>query len=130
MVAVLLGMTAQATLEKGRPGCGACDIEALEGADGSHRLLVALVAGAEAEGRLLDRPRAWRASTDDARAMVGLLGDLGRPGAADKLATARHEASRLVRDPAVWRVIEAIATELTARHAVGTARIREAIRMR
>ncbi|MDE3111689.1 MAG: hypothetical protein KGN00_00380 [Chloroflexota bacterium] len=130
MVAVVLGMKARARLEKGRPGCGACDIDAPEGPDGSRRLLVALVAGSEAEGRLLDRPRRWRASTEDAKAMVELLGDLGRPGAAEKLAEARREAARLVREPRVWRAVEAVAGQLTARHAVGDAAIREAIRTR
>lgn len=127
VVAVLLGMRARAALQKGRPGCGACDIDAPEGPNGTRRLLVALVAGSEAEGRLLDRPRRWSASTEDAKSMIALIGDLGRPGAAEKLAAARREAARLVREAAVWRAIEAVAGELTARHVVGDSAIREAI---
>ncbi len=127
VVAVLLGMKARAALQKGRPGCGACDIEAPEGSEGARRLLVALVAGGEAEGRLLDRPRRWNASTEDAKTMVELLGDLERPEAAERLAAARREAARLVRTAGVWRAIEAVAGELSTRHAVGDAAIRDAV---
>jgi hypothetical protein len=126
VVAVLLGMKARAVLQRGRPGCGTCDIDVPEGADGSQRLLVALVAGSEGEGRLLHQARAWRASTEDARAMLRLIGGLARPGSAERLADAKHEASRLVRDARVWRAIEAVAAELTSRRSVEDATIREA----
>ncbi len=63
VVAVILGMKARAVLQRGRPGCGACDIDVPDTPDGPDRLLVALVAGSEGEGRLLHQPRVWSAST-------------------------------------------------------------------
>ncbi len=127
MVAVLLGMTARAALERGRPGCGACDIDVPDGADGSQRLLVALVAGSEGEGRLLHAPRAWRASTEDARAMLTLVGGLARAGSADRIAAAKRDAAKLLRDRRVWNAVEAVATELTRRHVASDRAVRDAL---
>jgi hypothetical protein len=127
VVAVLLGLAARATLEHGRPGCGACDIDVPDEVGGADRLLVALVAGSEAEGRLLGQPRHWHASTDDAKAMLRVIGGLARPGAADRLARAKRGAARLVRDPRVWRATEDVARTLARTHRADDAAIREAV---
>ena len=127
VIAVLLGLKARATLEAGRPGCGACEIDVPSGAGGAERLLVALVAGGEAEGRLLGQPRRWLASTEDAKAMLRVVGGLARPGAAERLARAKHEAARMLRQKKVWRATEAVAAVLSDRSHVDDASVREAV---
>lgn len=111
VVAVLLGLHARAELHDRSPGCGATDIDAPHGALGTDRLLVALVAGSEGEGRLLAGPREWRPSVEDARAIVGLIGDMSEQNAA-RLSRAKVSAERIVRDPRVWAAIEGVAEEL------------------
>ena len=127
VVAVLLGLKARATLEHGRPGCGACEIDVPHGPDGAERLLVALVAGGEAEGRLLGQPRRWLASTDDAKAMLKVVGGLARPGAADRIARAKREAAHLLRERRVWRATGTVAAELARRSHVSDATVRDAV---
>jgi hypothetical protein len=127
VIAVLLGMKARATLDHGRPGCGACDIDVPHGPGGAERLLTALVAGGEAEGRLLGQPRRWLASTEDAKAMLRVVGGLARPGAAERIARAKREATHLLRERNVWRATEAVATTLAARSRVDDATVREAL---
>ena len=127
VVAVLVGLKASASLDHGRPGCGACDIDVPAGRAGEERLLIALVAGGEAEGRLLGQPRRWLASTEDAKAMLRVLGGLTRPGAAERLAKARHEAAGLLRDKKVWRATEAVAAILGQRSSVDDGTVREAV---
>lgn len=126
-MAVLLGMKARAVLERGRPGCGTCDIEVPDGPEGSQRLLVALVAGGEGEGRLLHRPRTPHASTEDAKAMLHLLGRLDRPGAPERLALAKKDAGRMVRDPRVWKAIGSVATLLGGQGEADDAAVRDAV---
>lgn len=111
MVAVLLGLRARAELHADSPGCGATDIDAPAGPDGTDRLLVALVAGSEGEGRLLGGPRQWRVSVEDARAIVRLIGGVSDDNAA-RLTRAKVSAERIVRDPRVWSAIETVAAEL------------------
>jgi hypothetical protein len=127
VVAVLLGLKARATLDHGRPGCGACEIDVPESPEGAERLLVALVAGGEAEGRLLGQPRRWLASTDDAKAMLRVVGGLARPGAAERIAHAKRDAAHLLRERPVWRATEAIAAELTRHARVDDATVRGAL---
>jgi len=127
VVAVLLGLTARAFLEDGRPGCGECQIVVPAGPEGADRLLIALVAGGEAEGRLLGQPRRWLASTDDARAMLRVVGALSRPGAAERIAHAKREAARMLRERSVWKATEAVAEELARRSHVSDATVREAV---
>ena len=127
VVAVLLGLTARASLNGARPGCGTCEIVVPHTAVAEEHLLVALVAGGEAEGRLLGQPRRWLASTDDAKAMLRIVGSLERPGAAERLARARHEAARLLRDKRAWRAVEAVAHELGLRSHVDDATVRAAV---
>jgi hypothetical protein len=127
VVAVFLGMKARARLERGRPGCGACEIDAPEGADGAQRLLTALAAGSEGEGRLLHRPRTWHPSTEDAKAIARLLGSLDRPGAAARLAAAKRNAAKIVRDRHAWKAVEIVAAELSRRHSVDDAQVRDAL---
>lgn len=111
MVAVLLGLRARAELHDDRPGCGATDIDAPMGPDATDRLLVALVAGSEGEGRLLGGPREWRVSIEDARAIVRLIGGVSDDNAT-RLTRAKGSAERLVRDSRVWEAIERVADEL------------------
>jgi hypothetical protein len=127
VVAVLLGLRAQASLEHGRPGCGACEIDVPDGPAGAERLLVALVAGGEAEGRLLGQPRRWLASTDDAKAILRLVGGLTRPGAADRIARAKRDAAQLLRERRVWRATETVAAELARHSRVDDATVRDAV---
>ena len=127
VVAVLLGLKASARIEHGSPGCGTCDIDVPGGPGGVDRLLVALVAGGEAEGRLLGQPRRWLASTEDAKAMLRVVGPLTRPGAADRIARAKREAAHLLREPRVWRATESVAIELGRRPLVPDARVRDAV---
>jgi hypothetical protein len=108
---VLLGLRARAELHDDSPGCGATDIDAPRGTEGTDRLLVALVAGSEGEGRLLGGPRQWRVSIEDARAIVRLIGGVSDENAA-RLSRAKVSAERIVRDPRVWSAIEVIAAEL------------------
>jgi len=110
-VAVLLGMRARAELHDDAPGCGATDIDAPMGHEATDRLLVALVAGSEAEGRLLGGPRQWRVSIEDARAIMRLIGEVSDDNAA-RLTRAKVSAERIVRDPRVWSAIERVAAEL------------------
>lgn len=110
-MAVLLGLRARAELHPDPSGCGATDIEAPMGADGTERLLVALVAGAEGEGRLLGGTREWRVSVEDARVMARLIGDISDQNA-ERLARAKTSAGRIVRDPRVWSAIESVAARL------------------
>jgi hypothetical protein len=123
---VLLGLRARAELHGDRPGCGATDIDAPEGRAGSDRLLVALVAGSEGEGRLLGTPRDWRVSTEDAKAIVRLIGGLTDDGVA-RLSQAKRSAGRIVRDPRVWAAIEEVAEMLTRRSVVEDSAVREAV---
>src|SRR5207248_2650928 len=109
------------------PGCGACEIDVPHAPDGPERLLVALVAGGEAEGRLLGQPRRWLASTDDAKAMLKVIGPLTRPGAADRLARAKREAARMLRQPPVWRATEDVAARLARSSLVEDAAVRDAV---
>jgi len=127
VVAVLLGMKARASLHADQPGCGATDIEVPDGPDGSELLLVALVAGSEGEGRLLHQARQWHVSTEDAKAMLRIIGGLAAPGAAERLSRAKRTAGELVRRPAVWRAIETVAAELARASAVDDATVREAV---
>lgn len=114
-------------LHRDRPGCGATDIDAPEGPAGSERLLVALVAGGEAEGRLLHQVRQWHVSTDDAKAMLRIVGSLTAPGSAARLARAKRTAAELVRRPEVWRAIEDVARRLEHGSAVPDADVRDAM---
>ncbi len=108
---MLLGLRASAELHDDSPGCGATDIDAPAGADGTDRLLVALVAGSEGEGRLLGGPRQWRVSVEDARAIVRLIGGVSDENAG-RLSRAKISAERIVREPRVWAAIETVAAEL------------------
>jgi hypothetical protein len=108
---VLLGLRARAELHDDSPGCGATDIDAPRGTAGTDRLLVALVAGSEGEGRLLGGPRQWRVSLEDARAIVRLIGGVSDENAA-RLTRAKVSAERIVRDARVWGAIETVAAEL------------------
>lgn len=127
VVAVLLGLRAHAELHADRPGCGATDIDAPEGSAGSDRLLVALVAGSEGEGRLLGDPHDWRVSTDDAKAIIELVGGLSDASVA-RLSNAKVSAGRIVRDPRVWAAIEDVAAQLTRSSSVPDGAVREAVR--
>lgn len=111
VVAVLLGLRARAELHDDAPGCGATDIDAPEGVAGADRLLVALVAGSEGEGRLLGGPREWRVSVEDARAIVRLIGGFG-DDTPERLSRAKVSAGRIVREPRVWKAIEDVAAAL------------------
>jgi hypothetical protein len=126
VVAVLLGLKAHASLHANKPGCGATDIDAPEGARGEERLLIALVAGGEGEGRLLHQARQWHVSTEDAKAIVRIVGGITDASAA-RLAKAKHDAAAIVRDPKAWAAIEAVAWQLTERGRVGDATVREAV---
>ena len=127
VIAVLLGMRAGASLEHGSPGCGTCEIDVPGGPGGADRLLTALAAGGEAEGRLLGQPRRWLASTEDAKAMLRITGPLTRTGAAERVAHAKREAAGLLRDRKVWRATEAVAKELAGRSRVDDAAVRAAV---
>jgi hypothetical protein len=87
---------------------------------------VALVAGSEGEGRLLGSPRDWRVSTEDARAIVRLIGGLTDDGVA-RLSQAKRSAGRIVRDPRVWAAIEEVAGMLTRKSVVEHSAVREAV---
>lgn len=126
VVAVLLGLRARAELHDDQPGCGATDIDAPEGRAGSDRLLVALVAGGEGEGRLLGTPRDWRVSTEDAKAILRLVGGLTDDGVA-RLSQAKRSTARIVRDPRVWAAIEEVAATLARTSVVEHAAVREAV---
>ena len=123
---MLLGLKARASLHANKPGCGATDIDAPEGPHGEERLLVALVAGSEGEGRLLHQVRQWHVSTEDARAILRLVGGITDASAA-RLAKAKRSASEIVRDPKVWVAIEAVAWQLAERGRVDDATVREAV---
>lgn len=127
MVAVLLGMKAHAVLHADRPGCGTTEIEAPEGPRGADALLVALVAGSEAEGRLLHNIQRWHTSTEDARAILHILGGVVTQASAKRLSRAKGSAAELVRRPPVWQAIETVAAELARTSAVTDASIREAV---
>jgi hypothetical protein len=127
VVAVLMGLKARAILDHDRPGCGATEIDVPDAPDGADRLLVALVAGGEAEGRLIGHPREWLASTEDAKAMLRLIGGLTRPGGVERLARAKREAARLIRDRRVWEATKAVAEKLARASAVDDATVREAV---
>ncbi len=124
---MLLGLQARAILHADKPGCGATDIDAPEGAGGAERLLVALVAGSEGEGRLLHQVRQWHVSTEDAKAMLRLVGGISDASAA-RLSRAKRSAAQLVRDPRVWRAIEEVAVRLAASGIVKDASVRDAVR--
>ncbi len=120
-------MKARAILERDSPGCGACDIDVPPGPDGADRLLVALVAGSEAEGRLLGQPRSWHASTDDAKTMLRLIGGLTRPASVERLARAKRSAAQLLRDRRVWTATQEVAARLTRAQVIDDASVREAV---
>ena len=126
MVAVLLGLKARASLHADKPGCGATDIDVPDGPNGDERLLVALVAGSEGEGRLLHQARQWHVSTEDAKAILRLVGGITDASAA-RLAEAKRRASEIVRDPKAWAAIEAVAWQLAERGRVDDATVREAV---
>jgi hypothetical protein len=126
VVAVLLGLKARAILHADQPGCGATDIDAPEGPDGDERVLVALVAGSEGEGRLLHQARQWHVSIEDARAIVRLVGGID-DRSAKRLSRAKASAAKLVRDKRVWRAIEGVARLLAERGVVEDVAIREAV---
>lgn len=126
VVAVLLGLRARAILHADKPGCGATDIDAPDGRAGSERLLVALVAGSEGEGRLLHQARKWHVSTEDAKAIVRLVGGITDASAA-RLSRAKRSAGEMVRDKRVWSAIEAVAWQLAERGVVESATVREAV---
>lgn len=127
VVAVLLGLRAHAELLADRPGCGATELDAPEGRAGSDRLLVALIAGSEGEGRLLGDPQDWRVSTEDAKAILALIGGLN-DASVDQLSKAKVSAGRIVRDPRVWAAIEDVAAQLTQASRVPDRAVREAVR--
>jgi hypothetical protein len=123
---VLLGLKARAILHADQPGCGATDIDAPEGASGADRLLVALVAGSEGEGRLLHQARQWHVSTEDAKAIVRLVGGI-TDASAPRLARAKRSAAKIVRDKRVWSAIEAVAWQLAERGAAEDTTVRAAV---
>lgn len=127
VIAVLLGLRAQAHLHRKKEGCGVTDIDAPPGRDGDERLLVALVAGSVGEGRLLHQARQWHVSTEDAKAIVRLIGTID-DRSAKRLSAAKREASELVRDKQVWSAIEAVASQLAESGSVTDAMVREAVR--
>ena len=127
VVAVLLGLKAHASLRAGKPGCGATDIDVPAGPDGDERLLIALVAGSVGEGRLLHQARQWHVSTEDARAIVRLIGGID-DRTAKRLSHAKREASEMVRDKKVWSAIEAVAWQLSEKGSASDAVVREALR--
>ncbi|OGO70845.1 MAG: hypothetical protein A3G84_01535 [Chloroflexi bacterium RIFCSPLOWO2_12_FULL_71_12] len=126
VVAVLLGLGARAELHDDAPGCGATEIDAPEGPAGTGRLLVALVAGSEGEGRLLGGPRRWRVSMEDARAIVRLTGGLSDE-TAHEIWKAKASAERIVREPRVWSAIEAVAADLQRTSRVEHDAVRRAV---
>ncbi len=123
---MLLGLKARAILHADKPGCGTTDIDAPEGIDGDERLLVALVAGSEGEGRLLHQARRWHVSTEDAKAILRLVGGID-DRSAQRLSHARASASQLVRDKAVWKAIEGVARLLEEHGEAQDAAIRETV---
>lgn len=126
MVAVLLGLRARAVLHSNKPGCGATDIDAPEGLEGDERLLVALVAGSVGEGRLLHQARQWHVSTEDARAIVRLVGGI-TDSSAKRVSRARNTASKQVRDKRVWSAVEAVAGRLAEHGEADHRQIRAAL---
>lgn len=127
VVAAMLGLRAHAALHGKKEGHGVTDIDAPEGRDGDERLLVALIAGSVGEGRLLQQARKWRVATEDAKAIVRLIGPMDERNA-KRLAEAKERASELVRDRAVWTAIEAVAWQLAEKGSASDAVIREALR--
>lgn len=125
-MAVLLGLKARAILHADRPGCGATDIDAPEGAGGDERVLIALVAGSEGEGRLLQQARRWHVSTEDAKAILRLVGGIN-DRSAKRLSRAKRSAGQLVRDKRVWNAIETVAWQLTEVGSADDATVREAV---
>lgn len=126
VVAVLLGLRARAILHADKPGCGTTDIDAPEGLGGDERLLVALVAGSEGEGRLLHQARQWHVSTEDAKAILRLVGGIN-DRSARRLSRAKASAAKLVRDKRVWKAIEGVARLLQEHGEAEDAAIREAV---
>ncbi len=126
VVAVLVGLKARAILHAGKPGCGATDIDAPEGPGGEERLLVALVAGSEGEGRLLHQVRQWHVSTEDAKAILRLVGGI-TDASAKRLSRAKRTAADIVRDKRAWAAIEAVAWQLAERGRADDATVREAV---
>ncbi len=126
VVAVLLGLKARAFLHADTPGCGTTDIDVPDGPGGDERLLIALVAGSEAEGRLLHQVRRWHTSTEDARAIARLVGGITE-ASTKRLFRAKRKASELVRDKRVWSAIEAVAWQLDESGTVEDATVREAV---
>lgn len=127
VVAVMLGMRAHAALHDRKEGHGATDIDAPAGRDGDERLLVALVAGSVGEGRLLHQARRWQVATEDAKAIVRIVGSMDERSA-KRLAAAKERATELVHDRAVWTAIEAVAWQLAEKGSASDAVIREALR--
>lgn len=123
---MLLGLKARAILHAGKPGCGATDIDAPEGPDGAEHLLVALVAGGEGEGRLLHQVRQWHVSTEDAKAILRLVGGI-TDASVVRLSRAKRTAAGMVRDKRVWSAIEAVAWQLAERGRADDATVREAV---
>jgi hypothetical protein len=123
---VLLGLKARAVLHADRPGCGATDIDAPPDPGGDERLLVALVAGSVGEGRLLHQARQWHVSTEDAKAIVRLVGGI-TDRSAKRLSRAKTAASEMVRDKRVWEAIEAVAWQLKEMGSADDATVRAAV---
>jgi hypothetical protein len=122
----MLGLKARAILHADRPGCGATDIDVPPGPDGDERLLVALVAGSVGEGRLLHQARQWHVSTEDAKAIVRLVGGIN-DRSAKRLSHAKRHAAEMVRDRRVWNAIEAVAWQLGQLGSADHATVREAV---
>ncbi len=128
VVAVLLGLRARAVLHRMKRGHGSTDIDAPPGPGGDERLLVALVAGAEGEGRLLQQRRRPEPTREDAKAIARIVGPL-EDAAAIRVARAKRHAAQLLRDRRVWAAVEAVAWQLAERGLVEDAFVREAIGM-
>lgn len=126
VVAILLGLKAHAILHADKPGCGATDIDAPAGLGGDEKLLVALVAGSEGEGRLLQQARQWHVSTEDAKAILRLVGGINDMSA-KRLSRAKRTAAKLVRDKRVWNAIETVAWQLAELGSADDATVREAV---
>jgi hypothetical protein len=127
VVAVMLGLRAHAALDGTKEGHGTTDIDAPAGRDGDDRLLAALVAGSVGEGRLLNQARKWQVATEDAKAIVRIVGSMDQRSA-KRLAAAKERAVGIVHDRAVWSAIEAVAWQLVEKGAASDAVIREALR--
>lgn len=127
VVAVMLGLRAHAALHGRKEGHGATDIDVPAGRDADERLLAALVAGSVGEGRLLHQARQWHVATEDAKAIVRLIGPIDERNAR-RLAAAKERVMGLVRERPVWTAIETVAWQLTAVGSASDAVIREALR--